>query len=263
MSPADPTHLRRTFDTAAERYDRVRPSYPKEVFDDLATLAELRTGSRILEIGCGTGQATLPLVERGFSVVAIELGANLAAIARRKLKSQPNVEVIVSPFEDWPIPAGSFDAVISANAFHWIDPTLRVKKASAALRPGGSLAVIETRRMPIADESVLAGLRHCHRRWTSSAPAYRAETLGDPPENTAEVEASGFFDRVVHRRYDSRQEYATDGYRDLLLTFSHVLALEPQAQSGLIACIGQLVDRELGGRISEHIFNAVLVARKR
>jgi SAM-dependent methyltransferase len=263
MSPADPAHLRRTFDTAAERYDRVRPSYPKEVLDDLAALAELGTGSRILEIGCGTGQATLPLAKRGYSIVAVELGAHLAAIARRRLKAHPNVEVVVAPFEGWPIPADRFDAVVSANAFHWIDPTVRVKKASAALRPGGSLAVIETRRLPIAHEAVLAALRRCHQRWTSSAPAFRAETMGDPPANTAEVDASGLFDRAASRRYASSQEYTADEYRDLLLTFSQVLALEPQPQSGLVACIGEVVDRELGGRMSERLFNTLLVARKR
>ena len=71
----DPHVLRVTFDRAAELYDRARPVAPPEVFDDLVSLCGLEPGSRLLEIGCGTGQATLPLAERGFAVTAIELGA--------------------------------------------------------------------------------------------------------------------------------------------------------------------------------------------
>ncbi len=80
-----PMALRDTFDEAPELYDRVRPGYPEEVFEDLATLGRLRPRSRILELGCGTGQATVPLAKRGFEVVAVELGAGLADVARRNL----------------------------------------------------------------------------------------------------------------------------------------------------------------------------------
>ena len=47
--------LRETFEEAPERYDLVRPGYPEELFDDLERLAGLRPGSRVLELGCGTG----------------------------------------------------------------------------------------------------------------------------------------------------------------------------------------------------------------
>jgi SAM-dependent methyltransferase len=255
--------LRRTFDSAAERYDRVRPGYPSALFDDLERLSELQSGSRILEIGCGTGQATVPLAERGYAVIGVELGADLAAIARRRLAAYPSVEVIVSSFEEWPLPSEPFDAVISATAFHWIDPDVRVTKAAQALRRGGSLAIIETHRMPMGDEHFLAKLRGCFDRW--DPPARPARKLGadDPPESHAEVDRSGLFDRVVSAQYEWEQESSTADNRDLLLTFSNVLALEPEARAGLLGCIGELIDRELDGRMSEQIVNQLLVARKR
>lgn len=83
MGPPDRERLRATFDEAAELYDRGRPGYPEQLFDDLAELARLRPGSRVLEIGCGTGQATAPLAKRGCEVVAVELGAGMAAVARK------------------------------------------------------------------------------------------------------------------------------------------------------------------------------------
>jgi 16S rRNA A1518/A1519 N6-dimethyltransferase RsmA/KsgA/DIM1 with predicted DNA glycosylase/AP lyase activity len=93
--------LRDTFEEAPELYDRARPGYPGELFDDLERLAGLRAGSRILELGCGTGQATVSLARRGYEVVAVELGARLADVARRKLATFPTVTVVNSAFEAW------------------------------------------------------------------------------------------------------------------------------------------------------------------
>ena len=92
--------LRRTFDTAADLYDTARPSYPEELFDDLVELARLEPGDRLLEIGCATGKATRSLLERGFSVVCVEMGAKLAERARRDLAGLP-VEINITPFEAW------------------------------------------------------------------------------------------------------------------------------------------------------------------
>src|ERR1700680_350180 len=119
---------RATFDEAAELYDRARPGYPPELFDDLTAIAGLRPGARLLEIGCGTGQATQPLAERKFQITAIELGPNLAAVARRKLARFCNVAVEVAAFEEWPLPAEPFDAVVSATAFHWLDSSARGRR---------------------------------------------------------------------------------------------------------------------------------------
>ena len=112
----DRERLRSTFDQAAELYDRARPRYPAALFDDLAELAGIGPGSKVLEIGPGTGQATVALAERGCRVVAVELGAALAAVARRNLARFPAVEVVTAPFEDWPLPKEPFDLVLAATA---------------------------------------------------------------------------------------------------------------------------------------------------
>jgi SAM-dependent methyltransferase len=263
MTPPDPMRLRRTFDSAAERYDRARPGYPAVVFDALTALGELHAGSRILEIGCGTGLATVPLAERGYRVVALELGEELAAVARRRLAPHTEVEVVVAAFEDWPLPQQPFDAVVSATAFHWIDPDVRVPKAARALRPGGTLAIIDTRRIPDADERILTALRRCHEQWGSDKQPTFAAIADDPPESLAEIERSELFDRVEWRSYEWAHEYSTDEFQDLLMTFSNVLALHPADQAALLACIGEVIDGELQGRIGERIVNQLLVARRR
>lgn len=93
--------LRGGFDADAEAYDRTRPVLPGALFDDLLRAAGLRQGDRVVEIGCGTGQARVPLAERGLAVTAVELGAALAALARVKTAGFPLVSVVTSSFEDW------------------------------------------------------------------------------------------------------------------------------------------------------------------
>ena len=148
-SPVQPAEqerdrLRLTFGIDAELYDRMRPNYPAEMFEDLAEITGIGPGCRVLEIGPGTGQATLPLARRGCELIGVELSPRLAAVARRKTAHFADVSIDVAAFEDWPLPAEPFDVVVSATAFHWIDPEVRVTKAADALRPGGVLATVAT-----------------------------------------------------------------------------------------------------------------------
>ena len=134
----DRERLRQTFDSAATRYDRIRPDYPEALFDDLVALAGLTPGDRLLEVGCATGKATRPLARRGFRITCVELGTELAAVARQNLAGF-GVEVVQAPFEEWQ-PPHPFGLVYAATAWHWIDPGVRYQRAWQALRPGGHLA---------------------------------------------------------------------------------------------------------------------------
>src|SRR3712207_5578274 len=88
----DRNRLATTFDEAASLYDEVRPGYPENLFEDVVSLSGIQAGGRILEIGCGTGQATVPFARRGYHIQCIELGENMAAVARRNLKGYPQAE---------------------------------------------------------------------------------------------------------------------------------------------------------------------------
>ncbi|MGH2459497.1 MAG: class I SAM-dependent methyltransferase, partial [Chloroflexota bacterium] len=134
--------MRATFDEAPELYDRLRPVCPARLFDDLIDLARFPKGARLVEIGSGTGQATLPLAELGFGIVAIELGERLAALARKKLGRFPEVEIVNTSFEAWDPHGRRFDGVVVFHAFHWIDPELRFAKSAQLLRDDGALAVV-------------------------------------------------------------------------------------------------------------------------
>src|SRR5258708_341731 len=192
MTSPNRERLRETFDDAAELYDRVRPGYPAALFADLADLAGLEPGSRVLEIGCGTGQATVPLAERGYAIVAVELGVGLAAVAWRKLAAYPSVTVVVSAFEDWPLPAQRFDAVVSATAFHWLDPAIRVSKSADALRAGGTLATVSTHHIAGGDTAFFAEAQKCYERWDpATPPGLYLQRPDEIPLESDELDRSG------------------------------------------------------------------------
>src|SRR3712207_4156189 len=94
------SHLRTTFNQVALLYDQVRPGYPEALFDDVVSLSEIPPDGRILEIGFGTGQANVPFARRGYFILCIELGKNLATVAQKKLAAYPQVEVRNIAFED-------------------------------------------------------------------------------------------------------------------------------------------------------------------
>jgi SAM-dependent methyltransferase len=254
--------LRETFEEVAELYDRARPGYPDALFDDLVELAGLGPGCRVLEIGCGTGKATVPLAERGFEVVAVELGAGLAAVARRNLDRFPRVEIVVSSFEDWQLPDERFDAVVAATAFHWVDPEVRVVKAAEALRPGGSLATFRHEHVAGGDEAFFAEVQACYERWDpATPPGLRLPPADEVAPDTDEIERGGRFGPATLRRYEWDVEYATAEYLDLLRTYSGHRALGPERLRTLLRCIGGLIDRRHGGRITKRYLANLCCAR--
>ena len=259
----DRERLRSTFDQVADLYDRVRPGYPAALFDDLAELAGVGPGARVLEIGPGTGQATVPLAERGCRVVAVELGADLAAVARRNLARFPEVEVVTAAFEDWPLPAEPFDLVLAATAFHWIDPAVRVVKAADALRPGGALATVTTHHVAGGDESFFAEVQACYERWDPDTPPGGAplKAAADIPTSSDELDRSHRFGPASFRRHEWEQAYTATGYIEVLLTYSGHRALDPRAQAGLLDCIAHLIDTAHGGRITKRYLTELRVAR--
>lgn len=109
---------RKSFDRIAEAYDRYRPAYPAEMVDWILSVCGIGDGGRLLEIGSGTGKASLPFAQRALFVVCIEPAEHMLAMARKRLKEYPHVQFVLSSFEGWMLEAGAFDLVISAQAFH-------------------------------------------------------------------------------------------------------------------------------------------------
>jgi SAM-dependent methyltransferase len=258
----DYLRLRTTFDEDAERYDRARPRYPAQMFDDLAAAA-VPPGARVLEIGCGTGQATIALAERGYRIVAVELGPDMAAVARRNLARFTAVEVITAAFEDWPLPDEPFDVVFSATAFHWIDPAIRVPKSADALRPGGVLATVTTQHIAGGSEEFWVAAQDCYERFDpATPPGLRQQPASEIPEDDQELSSSGRFGPAKFHRYEWDASYTAAEYLDLLLTYSGHRALPAPQRNGLLNCITRLINENNGGRIVKRYLTELRLAQR-
>ncbi|MFE6039367.1 class I SAM-dependent methyltransferase [Streptomyces sp. NPDC056452] len=259
-------HLGGIFDEDAELYDRARPGYPPELYDDLAELAGARHGSRVLEVGCGTGQATVPLAGRGCRITAVEAGARMAAVARRNLAGAASVEVVTARFESWPLPQEPFDAVVSATAFHWIDPAVRVAKAADALRPGGALAVVRSQHVRGGTEEFFVEVQRCYERFDPrTPPGLRPPAAADidGSDHAREVARSGRFGPTAFRRYEQDLTYTTSEYLEVLRTYSGHRDLPEAARSGLLGCIAGLIEGRYDGRVTKRCLIELGVSHRR
>lgn len=266
----DRVRSRASFDTVAEIYDRVRPGYPERMFADLAALAGVGAGSRVLEIGCGTGQATVPLLLMGARITAVELGPRLAEIARRNLTAAAAMsevgvdsdaaEVVVADFERWRPPADGYDLVLAATSFHWIDPRTRWSLVADALRPGGVSATVTTYHVAGGSSSFFTHAQSCHRRFDSAAPAkLRLPDAVDIPFDR-DLGHPSRFGPPQFRRYEWDATYTAGQYRDLLHSYAPTLALEPADRRGLLDCVTALIDRKFHGKITKRYLTELRLA---
>ena len=259
----DRRRLRATFEEVPELYERARPLYPPELFDDLVAYAGLDAGSRVLEIGCGTGQATLPLARRGLEVVCIELGAGLATVARTKLADFPRVEVVHGVFEDWEAEEASFDAAVAFTAFHWLDPEVKYAKPARLLRPGGALAVAETDHVQVeGGDPFWAEVQADYDAVVPSEdnrPPPRPKEVGDL---RAELEETGLFGEVEVRRYLADVTYSAEEYVGVLDTYSPNRAMEPAKRERLYDRIRRRVEAQPGGAVTKTYLFTLNLARR-
>jgi SAM-dependent methyltransferase len=260
---ADRDVLRQTFDDEAERYDRARPRYPGELVADLAGLTGIGPGSRVLEIAPGTGVLTVPLAALGCAVTAVELGPRLAEVARRNLAAYPRAEVVVSAFEDWPLPAEPFDAAVCASAAHWFDPVPWVAKIFGALRPGGSLATVGVHHVAGGTPGFFEASQACYERWDpGTTPGFRMPAADDVPQDSSDLDAAGLLGPVTFRRYERDLEYTSGEFTDVLGTYSSTITMPPASRDGLLGCLADLIDSRYQGRITKHYLFELRVARR-
>lgn len=253
----------RSFDAVADSYDAGRPGYPETLVDDAIALASLPPGGRILEIGCGSGQATRAFAGRGFRMTCLEPGPNLAALARRNLAAFPSVEVIVQRFEDWPVEPGAFDLVLAATSLHHVAPELRYARSARALRAGGALAVLSNR--PGDEDPVLrAELDAVYARWRG--PESVRDYAGWSLDRWIawlrdDIDRSGFFAPAAIRQAAWNQEYDQSQFLALLNSYSDRLNHPADSEAELRRDLAALVARR-GGTIRRAYVSILAVARR-
>jgi len=232
------TLRRLSFGEDAELYDRVRPTYPTELIDDLVELAG--TGAAAVDAACGTGKATVQLAERGLRGVGVEADAAMASLATRNLAAYQGWRVDVSEFEDWQprVDDGPFDLVTVAQAWHWIDRDRGTRAAARLLRRNGWLAIFayepdfEDTPLREAIDAIYADL--------APEPSARSRA---PSE---QLPAGSAFEAPLERAYGGHTDYTTTAYLDVLRTHSDKRLMPADRRDLLLARLGAAID-EHGG----------------
>jgi SAM-dependent methyltransferase len=269
MVNGDRRELGRVFNEVPDLYDRVRPTYPDELFADLVAVTGLDGGSSLLEVGCGTGQATRSLAELGCSVTAVEPGADLAELARQRLATFPNVEVETSTFEAWDDRDRRFDVLVAASAWHWVDPSVGWRRAHDLLHPGGWMALLGNVvvRRP-GEPEVYAETADLHERFAPGNPDWghpplevevRATEQGWGPPNE---DREGLFGPTIVRRYPGVQWLDGDGFADLLRSLSPYRRLDHDVREPLLEAIAARIRTRMGDRVSRRFLSVLRVGRR-
>jgi SAM-dependent methyltransferase len=253
------------FGEAAELYDRVRPGYPDALVSDVIRLGSVEPGDRVLEVGAGTGKASVLYAARGLQLLCLEPSSEMARMLRRRCQRFPDVEVQERSFEDWSLDRGSFRLLISAQSWHWVTPDIRYPKARAALAPGGTLAVFWNR--PVWKDSDLRGA--IDEVYERCAPQLRAREPGFPGLRSpvmdetwiGEIESSGMFESVASRAYPWSEEYSTERYRELLETQSDHRMLAPDKRRGLLDAVYRVIEGS-GGQLTVDYLTKLYVAHR-
>jgi SAM-dependent methyltransferase len=267
--------LRRTFDTIAADYQEARPDYPQALYDTLIALTGIDPDTDALcEVGSASGKATLPLARRGFAITCVELGAALAAEARRNLAGFERVTVVNADFETW-VPdsetrdrsisgSSGFGLVFAATAWHWIDPAVKYAKAAALLRPGGHLAFWGAGHVtPTGGDPFFAEIQDVYDEIGGGEPSgYVSPTPETLATHEAEIAESGLFTDIVIRRFDWEIRYTAESYIRLLDTFSSNLSMQPWQRDRLYGEIRRRLALRPDGLVRRHWGGVLHVARK-
>lgn len=126
-----------TFDDLVASYDAGRLGYGDEIYNNLVAFGLLQKHA-ILDIGCGTGLASAPLIENGYGVTGVDPSEPMLAVARERY---PNARWVAGVAEKLPFDAASFDAVISAQALHHADARAAIGEIKRVLRRGGIVGI--------------------------------------------------------------------------------------------------------------------------
>lgn len=236
-------HAAESFGADAERYDRSRPRYPEAMVEAIVAGSP---GPEVLDVGCGTGIAARQFRDAGCRVLGVDVDARMAEVARRH-----GIEVEVASFEEWDPAGRRFDALISAQAWHWVEPVAGAAKAARVLRPGGRLAVFWNVAQPPAE--IAEAFAEVYARVAPGTPPPRRwmpVSGGHTPffHTTADgLRRAGGFGEPEEWRFGWERHYTRDEWLDLVPTHSVHSRLPADTLRNLLAAIGAAIDAFGGG----------------
>ena len=215
-----------TFNEDVENYDKWRPTYCKELFNDIIQYSELNQNKKAIEIGIGTGQATMPFLMTRCDVTAIELGSDLAEYSKEKFKKYKNFSVHNTSFEDFQCNDNSFDILYSATAFQWIPEDIGYPKALNILKNGGTLALFWNKPFVKREDDLLhLKIQSIYEKYSPSNDKFIENDTARYNKITKTIQSYGFRDVQV-KLYHQTRTFNSSSYISLLDTYSDHRSME-------------------------------------
>jgi protein-L-isoaspartate O-methyltransferase len=249
-----------SFNNVASDYDTYRPSYPNSLIEDTINLTDLSTESSIMEIGCGTGKATILFARHGFMMHCIDPGSNLVDTARRNLKSYKHVSFEVTDFEGWQNKEEPFDIVYSAQAWHWVNLDIGYTKACQALKSPGYL-VLFWNLYPDPQSAIFQELSKVYQEYAPELVIHRKPYQQMIRRVFGDINGSGCFCKPTIHYYHWSEMYTTRDYLGLLNTYSDHLRLPLNERIRLFNHIGYVIEKH-GGEIKKPYLSVLFVSQK-
>jgi SAM-dependent methyltransferase len=264
MPTIDREEGRRLFGLDPGAYDAARPGHPDRVYQVLVERCGLGAGTSVLEIGPGTGQATVRLLTLGANpLVAVEPNPSLAEYLSAVTDGRPDVRA--AALEDVDLPDASFDLAVAASSFHWVREEVGLAKLFAALRHEGSVALWWTLfgegdrpdAFIEATTPLLEGLDASPTRGEPGRPAHALDTEA----RLGALRAAGFADGA-HELIRWSAGWDVTGIRALYGTFSPIARLDDKRKNDVLDGVARIAERDFGGWVERRLRTSLFTARK-
>lgn len=255
-----------TFDTVASNYEKFRSGYVIELYEKIFQYISIDGKSRVLEVGIGGGQATLPILHTGCELTAVEYGENFSQLCREKFKEYPKFSILTDKFENREYENDAYDLVYSASAFHWVPEEIGYKKVYAMLKKGGAFARFANHPHPdrgnpeMSDEiqSLYARYYYPFHNKKPSVPKVYTE---EDAVIRANIAAKYGFDDIEHAMYQRIRTFSAKEYITLLGTYSDHIAIEESTRKKFFDEIEKTIERH-GGEMNIYDVIDLQLARK-
>lgn len=238
------------YSDVVDAYDRTRPRYPNKLLSRVQEIGQLQSGKRLLEIGSGSGIATVELAKLGLKVVAVEPSLSACELAQSKCAEYPQVEFINSTFEKYELTGEKFDAVVASTSFHWVTPEIRAQKTASVLKDGGYLILLWN-TPPQPDTKILNKLEQVYQVYAPELT--QQEDIKSHQRNISkfgqEIIFSGYYQDLISEQTICQVDYTVDKYLTLLTTLSPYIRLESSQRNTLLMELKKVLQSTHGDRL--------------
>jgi len=232
----------KSFDQVVSEYDLMRPQYTENLFQDIIKTAHVKSGSKVLEIGCGTGQATGPFLKTGAYIKALDLGENLLNYSRDKFSAYDTIDFLCADFHTYQVEEDNYDLVISATAFHWIKPEIGYSKVLDALKAGGYAALFWN--IPSIEKSNGGLYQTIQDIYAKHAPNLAKKKGGADYSPCLTWYQKTGFQNIQSKTYHSQRKLSGQAYINLLDTYSDHQTLDKTIKDKLYRDIKVAIEKQ-------------------